>query len=44
AGEAAQIVQEQTRGRMCDSVVECVGADPAIHLSLKLAKAAGTVS
>ncbi|HCE23465.1 MAG TPA: hypothetical protein DF282_13275 [Hyphomonas sp.] len=24
--------------------MECVGADPAIHLSLKLAKAAGTVS
>jgi threonine dehydrogenase-like Zn-dependent dehydrogenase len=44
ASEAKAVIEEQTRGRMCDSVVECVGADPAIHLSLKLAKAAGTVS
>ena len=44
AGEAKAVIAEQTKGRMCDNVVECVGADPAIHLSLKLAKAAGTVS
>ena len=44
SSEAKAVIEEQTKGRMCDSVVECVGADPAIHLALKLAKASGTVS
>ncbi|KCZ51410.1 hypothetical protein HY29_05965 [Hyphomonas beringensis] len=44
AAEAKALVAEQTKGRMCDSVVECVGADPAIQLALKLVKSAGTVS
>ena len=44
ASEAQALIEEQTKGKMCDSVVECVGADAAIHLSLQLAKNAGTVS
>lgn len=44
ASEAKALIEEQTKGRMCDSVVECVGADAAIQLSLQLAKNAGTVS
>jgi len=44
ADEAKMMIEQQTKGRMCDSVVECVGADPAIALALSLAKTAGTVS
>lgn len=44
AGEAVELIGEQTKGRMADRVVECVGADSAIALSLKLARNAGTVS
>ncbi|MFT5775809.1 alcohol dehydrogenase family protein [Hyphomonas sp.] len=44
ASDARDRITELTSGRMCDSVVECVGADAAIHLSMKLARNAGTVS
>lgn len=44
ADEAKAIIEQQTKGRLCDSVVECVGADAAIALALSLAKMSGTVS
>ena len=44
ASEAVDRIVEHTKGRMADSVVECVGADSAIELSLSLARPAGTVS
>jgi 2-desacetyl-2-hydroxyethyl bacteriochlorophyllide A dehydrogenase len=44
ASEAKELIAERTSGRMSDSVVECVGADPAIHLSLAVVKPTGTVS
>tara|TARA_R110001606_G_scaffold35498_2_gene103117 strand:+ start:767 stop:1804 length:1038 start_codon:yes stop_codon:yes gene_type:complete len=44
ASDARDRITELTSGRMCDSVVECVGADAAIHLAMKLARNAGTVS
>ncbi|MEO9971777.1 MAG: alcohol dehydrogenase catalytic domain-containing protein [Hyphomonadaceae bacterium] len=44
ASEAVDRIVEHTKGRMADSVVECVGADSAIELSLRLARSAGTVS
>ncbi|MEM7005889.1 MAG: zinc-binding dehydrogenase, partial [Pseudomonadota bacterium] len=37
-------ITEATSGRMADRVIECVGADAAIHLSLSLACDGGTVS
>ena len=42
--DAKAMIAERTSGRMCDSVVECVGADPAIHLAMRLAMRKGTVS
>lgn len=42
--EACEQIAELTSGLMCDSVIECAGADAAIHLSIKLARNAGTVS
>ena len=44
ASEAKAIIAEQTQGTLCDSVVEAVGADPAIQLALKIVKNFGTVS
>lgn len=44
AGEAVEVILQKTGGKLVDRVVECVGADPAIHLALKLAKGGGTVS
>lgn len=44
SNEAVAMIAERTSGRMADRVVECVGADSAIELSLKLARSAGTVS
>jgi len=44
AGDAIALIAERTGGRMADRVVECVGADAAIELSLSLARSAGTVS
>lgn len=44
AEEAAPVILEKTGGKLVDRVIECVGADAAINLSLKLAKAGGTVS
>lgn len=41
---AAQEIMEATSGKMLDSVVECVGADATISLSIGLAKRWGTVS
>lgn len=42
--EAPDTIQELTRGRMCDSVVEAVGLTATIKLSLRLAGRRGTVS
>lgn len=42
--DAVEIIREQTNGRMVDSVVEAVGADATIDLSLRLAAKRGTVS
>ena len=44
ADEAIALIAERTGGTMADCVVECVGADAAIELSLSLARPAGTVS
>ncbi|MEM9668591.1 MAG: alcohol dehydrogenase catalytic domain-containing protein [Pseudomonadota bacterium] len=44
AATAAAEIADATSGFMADRVVECVGADAAIHLSLKLACNGGTVS
>lgn len=44
ADEALAMVLERTRGKLADRVVECVGADAAIQLSLQLTKATGTIS
>ncbi|MEO0881778.1 MAG: alcohol dehydrogenase catalytic domain-containing protein [Pseudomonadota bacterium] len=44
ADDAADEIMAVTSGRMVNRVVECVGADAAIHLSLKLACNGGTVS
>lgn len=44
ASTARQAIGEHTKGKMADRVIECVGADAAIHLALQIAKAAGTVS
>ncbi len=44
ADEAAAVIAERTGGKMADRVVECVGADPAIELSINLVRGAGTVS
>lgn len=44
ADEAIALIAERTGGTMADCVVECVGADAAIELSLSLARSAGTVS
>jgi threonine dehydrogenase-like Zn-dependent dehydrogenase len=41
---AAAWIMEDTKGRMVDSVVECVGADASLALSIKLAGMRGTVS
>jgi 2-desacetyl-2-hydroxyethyl bacteriochlorophyllide A dehydrogenase len=41
---AVEHIREATRGRMVDSIVEAVGADATISLSLKLAGRRGTVS
>lgn len=42
--DCVDIIRETTRGRMCESVVEAVGHDATISLSLKLAGRRGTVS
>jgi threonine dehydrogenase-like Zn-dependent dehydrogenase len=42
--DAVEIIREATGGRMADSVVEAVGADATIALSLRLAGRGGTVS
>lgn len=44
AEDAVAIVRDATGGRMCESVVEAVGADATIALSLRLAGRRGTVS
>lgn len=44
AAEATEVIAQQTSGRMCESVVEAVGADPAIQLAIAVAGVAGTVS
>ena len=44
ADEATAIIAEQTSDKMCDSVIEAVGADPAIKLAIMVASVAGTVS
>jgi 2-desacetyl-2-hydroxyethyl bacteriochlorophyllide A dehydrogenase len=44
ADEATAIIAEQTSGRMCDSVVEAVGADPAIKLAIMITGVGGTIS
>jgi len=44
ADEAKELIRAQTRGMLADRVVECVGADAAIQLSLSLARSGGTVS
>lgn len=41
---AVEALMEATSGHMADRVVECVGADAAIHLSIQLACNVGTVS
>jgi 2-desacetyl-2-hydroxyethyl bacteriochlorophyllide A dehydrogenase len=42
--DAVEIIREQTKGRMIESVVEAVGHDATIELSLRLAARRGTVS
>ncbi len=42
--DAVEIIREQTKGRMIESVVEAVGHDATIELSLRLAAKRGTVS
>lgn len=42
--EAPDLIQEATRGRMCDSIVEAVGLTATIKLALRLAGRRGTVS
>jgi len=42
--DAVEIIRELTKGRMVESVVEAVGADVTINLSLRLAAKRGTVS
>ena len=42
--DAPDLIREATRGRMIDCVVEAVGVDATISLSLKLAARRGTVS
>jgi len=44
AKDAQAQIAEATHGEMCDSVVEAVGADATITLSLKIAGRMGTVS
>lgn len=44
AADAVEIVREVTQGRMAESVVEAVGADATIALSMRLAARRGTVS
>ncbi len=41
---AVEIIREATHGKMADSVIEAVGADVTIDLSLRLAGRRGTVS
>lgn len=42
--QAQPTLIEATKGRLADSVVECVGADASLALSIKLAGMRGTVS
>jgi 2-desacetyl-2-hydroxyethyl bacteriochlorophyllide A dehydrogenase len=42
--DATESIFEATKGRMVDSVVECVGADASLGLSLQLAGVRGTIS
>jgi|SRR5215217_377789 len=42
--EAVEIIRELTKGRMVESIVEAVGHDVTINLSLRLAAKRGTVS
>lgn len=42
--DAADLIQEATKGWMCDSVVEAVGLTPTIRLALRLAGRRATVS
>lgn len=44
ASEAIELVQARTKGILADRVIECVGADAAIKLSISLARGGGTVS
>lgn len=44
ASDAVETIRELTNGRMVESVVEAVGADATIDLSLRLAARRGTVS
>jgi len=41
---ATETISEATQGRMLGSVVECVGADASLQLSIQLAGVRGTVS
>jgi threonine dehydrogenase-like Zn-dependent dehydrogenase len=41
---AGETIREATKGRMLQSVVECVGADASLNLSIQLAGTRGTVS
>jgi threonine dehydrogenase-like Zn-dependent dehydrogenase len=42
--DAVEVIREATHGKMVDCVVEAVGADVTINLSLRLAARRGTVS
>jgi threonine dehydrogenase-like Zn-dependent dehydrogenase len=41
---AGETIREATKGRMLQSVVECVGADASLNLSIQLAGTRGMVS
>lgn len=44
AAEAIDMIREATHGRMCNAVIEAVGADATIDLALRLAGLRGVVS
>ena len=44
SGEAVEAIKEATHGRMCEAIVEAVGIDATINLSLRLAARRGVVS
>ncbi len=44
AKDAQQAIAEATQGRMCHAAVECVGADAAINLAIKVVGRQGIVS